>query len=49
MPIGLGIGMALPPFADIIGSSGPGAGVDDLLMETGDHLLLEIGDAILLE
>lgn len=26
-----------------------GPGVDDLLMETGDHLLLETGDAILLD
>lgn len=31
------------------GGGGPGAGADDLLMETGDHLLLETGDAILLE
>lgn len=29
--------------------SGPGAGVDDLLQETGDHLLAETGDAILLD
>lgn len=28
---------------------GPGAGVDDMLVESGDHLLLETGDAILLE
>jgi hypothetical protein len=31
------------------GPAGPGVGVDDILMETGDHLLLETGDAILLE
>ena len=29
--------------------SGPGVGVDNLLMETGDNLLLEDGGVILLE
>ena len=46
------IGLAIDLFVSLLrgpGASGPGAGVDDLLMETGDHLLLESGDAILLE
>lgn len=30
-------------------SSGPGAGVDNILIETGDAILTETGDAILLE
>lgn len=30
-------------------SCGPGAGVDDILLETGDHFLLESGDALLME
>jgi len=31
------------------GSSGPGTGVDNLLLETADNLLLETGDALVLE
>lgn len=40
-----------PPliFVNADGSPYAGPGVNDLLMETGDHLLLETGDALLLE
>jgi len=31
------------------GGGGPGAGVDNLLLETADILLLETGDKLLLE
>ena len=31
------------------GGGGPGAGVDNLLLETADILLLETGDALILE
>jgi len=31
------------------GGGGPGAGVDNLLLETADNLLLETGDALVLE
>lgn len=40
-----------PPlvFVNADGSPYAGPGVNDLLLETGDHLLMETGDAILLE
>ena len=45
----LGLGLAL--YQPNVGSAGggPGFGVDNLLMETGDNLLLETGDVLLLE
>jgi hypothetical protein len=46
--LSLGIGITDTPL-DRRGASGPGAGVDNLLLETGDALLLETGDALLLE
>lgn len=47
MSIAIGIGLSLTELPDMI--SGPGAGADNLLLETGDALLLETGDALLLE
>jgi len=45
--IAIGIGLSLTELPDMI--SGPGAGVDNLLLEDGSALLLETGDALLLE
>jgi len=49
--IAIGIGLSLTELPDMISGpgAGPGAGVDNLLLETGDALLLETGDALLLE
>ncbi len=47
MSIAIGIGLSLTELPDMI--SGPVAGADNLLLETGDALLLETGDALLLE
>ena len=33
----------------VLSASGPGGGVDNLLLETGDNLLLEDGSVLLLE
>ena len=49
MSIAIGIGLSLTELPDMISGPGPGAGVDNLLLETGDALLLETGDALLLE
>jgi hypothetical protein len=45
--LSLGIGITETPMDRRAG--GPGAGADNLLLETGDALLLETGDALLLE
>ena len=48
--LSLGIGITETPMDRRGGpGAGPGAGVDNLLLETGDALLLETGDALLLE
>lgn len=47
MNIAIGIGLSLTEIQSV--ASGPGAGADNLLLETGDALLLETGDALLLE
>lgn len=50
LPITL-VSSGAPPliFVNADGSPYAGPGVNDLLMETGDHVLLETGDALLLE
>ena len=43
--------LGVPVVGDVAGGGGgsPGAGVDNLLLETADILLLETGDALILE
>lgn len=45
--IGVGVSLTQPTSAEAIG--GPGTGVNNLLLESGDELLLESGDVLLLE
>jgi hypothetical protein len=45
----LGLGLALTILGGgVVGGGGPGAGVDDLLLESTDHFLLEGGTDVLI-
>jgi hypothetical protein len=46
MSLNLQILNTIPNIKPVVGA---GAGVDNLLLETGDNVLLETGDVILLE
>lgn len=46
MPVGIGVAI---PLTAPVGSSTPGAGVDNLLLEDGSNFLLEDGSVLKLE